>query len=383
MFKKTVTLTCVILLLLTMISLPVQAESGPEVLHSSVKKSFPMLLTFNLEAASSAEIVDIRLSYQLDRTGFAEVTSETFVEFSPDTEVEVAWTLELLRIGGLPAGTGISFWWTIEDANGRVTSTAPAAITFDDNRYDWQSLTEGRVTLHWYDGDNQFAEELMEAAQEALERLAEGTGAQLEKPADIYIYANASALQGAMIFPAEWTGGVAFTRFGIIAIGISYENLAWGRNAVAHELSHLVIHQITLNPYNSLPVWLDEGLAMHGEETISPQYTSQLYEAIQTDSLLSVRSLSSPFSAYSELAYLSYAESYSIVEYLISEYGQPKMLELLNTFREGSTTDDALRQVYGFDTEGLDDLWQVWIKELYQSAANPAAAEPVLVAAGR
>jgi len=164
-----------------------------------------------------------------------------------------------------------------------------------------------------------------------------------------------------MIYPQEWTGGVAFTRYSIIAIGIASDNLYWGKRAVVHELTHLVIHQMTLNPYNDLPTWLDEGLAMHTEGTLLPEFAACLNRAIAEDSLISVRSLSSPFSAYAEESYLSYAQSYSLVDFLISNHGQTKMLELLLTFRQGSSYDGALEKVYGFDMDGLDALWQNYV----------------------
>ncbi|GAI47128.1 unnamed protein product, partial [marine sediment metagenome] len=132
--------------------------------------------------------------------------------------------------------------------------------------------------------------ELMAAAHQALARLAEDTGAHLEKPVVIYIYADAQDLQGAMIYPQEWTGGVAFTRYGIIAIGIAPDNLYWGKRAVAHELTHLVIHQMTLNPYSDLPTWLDEGLAMYAEGALEPVFATYLNRAIAEDTLISVRS---------------------------------------------------------------------------------------------
>ena len=74
-----------------------------------------------------------------------------------------------------------------------------------------------------------------------------------------------------------------------------------------------------------------------------------------------MQSLSSPFSAYADEARLAYAQSYSLVEFLISNYGQAKMLELLNTFRQGSSYDGALQKVYGFDMDGLDTLWQDYV----------------------
>jgi hypothetical protein len=169
-----------------------------------------------------------------------------------------------------------------------------------------------------------------------------------------------------MIYPQEWTGGAAFTRHGIIAIGIAPNNLNWGKRAMTHELTHLVIHQMTLNPYNDLPNWLDEGLAMYNEGALSPQFVTRLNEAIAENSLISVRSLSSPFSAYGEEAILAYAQSYTLVEFLISNYGSDRMLELLNTFRQGSSYDGALEKVYGFDMDGLNTLWRDYVTKQYQ-----------------
>ena len=198
----------------------------------------------------------------------------------------------------------------------------------------------------------------MLAAQQALVRLVEDTGAYLKKPVRLYIYADARDLQGAMIFPQEWTGGVAFTRYGVIVIGISPNNLSWGKRAITHELTHLVIHQMTFNPYTGLPAWLSEGLAMYAEGKLEAGLNAYLERAIAADILISVRSLSSPFSAPAEDSYQSYAESYSLVQFLIIIYGQDKMVGLLYTFSEGSSYDGALEKVYGFDMDGLDILWR-------------------------
>jgi hypothetical protein len=235
------------------------------------------------------------------------------------------------------------------------------------------------VTLYWYYGDDSFAQELMAAAQDALQRLAEDTGAELEKPAKLYIYASTTDLMGAMIDPQEWTGGVAYTRYGIMAIGISSNNINWGKRAIAHELTHLVIHQMTLTPYNSLPHWLDEGLAMRAEGELGTEFIAYLEEAIEEDSLISVQSLCSSFSADTEKAVLSYAESYSLVDFLVTNYGRDSMLELLNTFAEGSGYDAALEEIYGFDIDGLDSLWRDYITEQYQPVVEEVGMHPALI----
>ncbi len=362
MIKKISVLALAVCLLLAILSPPlVRAQGELAVLDSSAEAEFPYRLNFNLSARSDVNITDIRLCYAVECVSFAEVTSEAYIEFVPDTTVDVSWTLEMVMVGGLPPGSSVEYWWKVEDASGNKVETVPAPVQFDDLRYSWRSLIEGKVTIYWYDGDDSFAQELMTATQQALERLAEDTGAELEKPVKLYIYATSDDLRGAMIYPQEWTGGVAFTRQGIIAIGISSSNISWGKRTIAHELTHLVINQVTLNPYNDLPLWLDEGLAMYNEGELGSAFADSLEQAIAEDSLISVQSLSSPFSAYVDKALLSYAQSYSLVEFLIASYGQAKMLELLNTFKEGSGYDAALEKVYGFDMDGLDSLWREYV----------------------
>ena len=161
-----------------------------------------------------------------------------------------------------------------------------------------------------------------------------------------------------MVYPQEWTGGVAFFDYGIIAIGISPGDLAWGKRAIAHELGHLVVHQAVFGPYGELPTWLDEGLAMDAEGNLRSDLQKKLDKAVTNDTLFSVRSISSSFPPDPDEAALCYAESYSVVQFLLDNYGRHKILELLNVFQEGSTYDDALNEVYGFDMDGLNTAWR-------------------------
>ncbi len=361
MVRRPVALVLAICIAVTAGMVPVQAQSGLRITDTSIEAVFPLKLSFNISVESDADITDIRLHYRVERRHLVDVTSEAYLEFTPSRTVEVNWDWDMRRTGGLPPGTSIEYWWTVEDASGDSIETEPLVVQFEDDRFQWQSLLEGQVTVYWYRGTTSFAGDIMGTVQEALYWLVQDTGVSLTEPIRIYIYGSSTDLRGSMIFPQEWTGGVAFTRYGCIAIGISPVNLAWGRRAIAHELTHLVIHQMTLNPYSGLPNWLDEGLAMRSEGPMGPAFQSYLDRAIAQDSLFSVRSLASPFSTDAEKSYLSYAQSYSLVEYLISTYGKDRMFELLDTLSEGSTYDDALTRVYGFDSDGLERLWREYL----------------------
>ncbi len=346
------------------------AQEKISLIDSTVEIFFPSALVFKIKAESPNDITRIRLHYQVDRMNYANVISEAWPDFTPSPKVETKWIWDMRRVS-LPAGATVRYWWTVEDKSGDKLITPADKIRFDDLRHSWQKLTAGQLNLFWYKGGQAFAEELMVSCQQALKRLAEDTGVHPEKLINIYIYASSQDLRGAMIFPREWTGGVAFTEFGIIAIGVPTDQLDWGKRALAHELGHTVTHQITFSPYGAmLPTWLDEGLAMHAEGEPDPYLKSMLKKAIAQQKLISVRSLSSPFSAKPEQAYISYAQSQSLVEFLIQNHGKDKMLRLLNLLKDGNTCDEALTEVYGFDQDGLDKLWREYIINQTQSQSG-------------
>ena len=376
--NKRILLIVIILSLLLAAPSVVSADSGISVLEEGVELAFPERIVFHLEVQSEVDIVDARLHYQVSRLNYAEVTSEGWPDFVPAEIIEVSWVWDM-RKSSLPPGVSITYWWTVEDAAGEIIQTSPILLNFDDLRYDWKSLTEGSLAIYWYEGDEHFAQELMDASQQGLLRLSSDIGTFPEKLVKIFIYASADDLRGAMIFPQEWSGGAAFTEFDTIVIGISPGNINWGKEALVHELTHMVVHQAVFSPYGRLPIWLDEGLAMYNEGELSPQLQSRLDEAVKMDRLISVRSLCSSFSADPEEAYLSYAESYSLVEYLLINYGQDKMLNLLSLFKEGSTYDNALSQVYGFDVSELDTRWR---EAVAVPVAQPAKTwmHPALIA---
>jgi hypothetical protein len=348
------------------IIMPAAATGDSNMLVSvSAQVQFPQSIIFKISAQGGDVITDVRLHYTVAYYKLAQVISEESVTFSQGKNVTTQYVMDLRQTGGLPPGAGLTYWITVKDASGAVEETLPQSLEINDNRYVWKSLQQGMISLFWYNGSETFARELMTAAQSALGKLADNTGAALEHPVKLYIYANSSDLIGALIFAQDWTGGISFSGFGIVAIGISTDQLDWGKRAISHELTHQVVYQATQNPYNGPPPWLDEGLAMFSEGDLQYQFSMALEEARSSNSLISVQSLCSPFSAYSSQAVLSYAESYEIVKFLIDTYGREKMFALLSIYREGTGYDEALKTVYGFDMQSLNARWQAALKTAF------------------
>ncbi len=368
-------LACALLLLLVILGVavtsPPATSAATITLSGSVQVSFPNTMTFKVNAQSDANITDLRLHYVVHRQNYASVVSEGWAQFAPAASVDSQWLWDM-RKSPLPPGAQIDYWWTAGDAAGKTAQMDRSTVAFEDNRYQGQSINNTPITRLWYKRDQSFASALMTAAQQGLQRIEGDTGATPQGSARIYIYGSAQELQGAQLFAPQWEGGVTFSGFDIIAIGVATSDLAYGQRVVPHELTHWIVGQVTFNDYGAgLPTWLDEGLAKYGEGTIAPEYQAALNFAIQNSQLISVRSLSSPFSAQADQALISYGESNSIVRFLIQKYGKDKMVQLLNVFQQGSTYDDALKQVYGFDQDGLDALWRQSIGVATRTAFVP------------
>ncbi len=331
---------------------------------SEPKVDFPKSIDFKIKAESESDISRITLQYQVDKLSILPVTNVVFPSFEPAPRTEATWEWDMTSTGGLPPGADIRYWWSIEDALGNKVDTLVAEISFDDGRYKWREVESTGFTLYWYDGSNSFAQELISAGEDAIGKLQNEIGASPDRRAEVYIYGSSRALQSSMIFPQEWTGGVSFSDYGIVAIGVSTGQLGWGKRAMAHEMAHLVIHQSIMNGYGvELPTWLDEGLAMYAEGEMESDFASALASAIKRGKLISVQSLASSFSADRDSAILAYAESYSLVKYLLDHKGgRDNMLKMLETMEQGSGYIEALKDVYGLDVATLDAQWRAYLK---------------------
>lgn len=328
-----------------------------DVIATPTETDFPYSLTFGLSVESPHPISEIELRYRVTKVTRTAAITSIKPRFTPSTQVQTAWTWDT-RKTDLPPGAEIEYQWVIANSAGARTTTDQARLIFNDTRHEWKELNRENVRLLWYRGHDDFGEELIESAVMALSKLEADTGARPESEVKLYIYGSYGDLRDALVYPQEWTGGLAFAEYGTVVIGISPDNLSWGKRTVAHELTHVVVHQIVEGPLGDLPTWLDEGLAMYIEGDLRKELQEKLDDAIAADNLHTVQSLGAAFPADYGSAALAYAQSRSLVAFLIDEYGSERMLSLLEVFQRGATVDEALLEAYGFNTKEFEDAWR-------------------------
>lgn len=364
-------ITAFLLLSLSTVS-TVHAAAQVDVTQNTVEMNFPETATFSATITAATDIVSIILEYGNKQQTCGEVIAKAFPEFTPGTTVNAQWTWEMRQSGSLPPGAQIWWRWRITDSSGTETVSETKTATWLDELHSWKTLTEGNVNFHWYRGDNNFARDLMNAAQSGLKFNETQSGLTTDEPIDLYIYGNTTDMQDAMLYEPSWTGGRAYPDQNIVVIGISEADLEWGRDTIVHELTHVLVGHLTFSCLGDVPTWLNEGLAVYSEGELDSSSQDQLDGAIRDDTLLTLRSLSVGFSEVPDKAFLSYSQSYSVVKFLIETHGQGKMTSLLTLLRDGNTTDAALQQTYGFNIEGLEDAWRVAIG----AQPRPVSAQP-------
>ena len=349
------------------------AYRSATVTDNKIILNFPESATFQATITSDSEIQSIVLEYGNEQQTCGEVIAKAFPQFTPGNTVNAEWTWEMRQSGSLPPGATIWWRWRVTDANGRETVSETKTATWLDDVHNWRTLNNGDfLRLHWYEGDQSFAIDLAKAAYNGLQFNETNSGLKAEAPIDIYIYADTNDLKDAILYEPSWTGGQAFPEQDIVILGISPYDLDWGRDAIVHELTHVLVGHLTFSCLGDVPTWLNEGLAVYSEGELDPGSQQQLEDAIRNDTLLTVRSLSAGFSEVSDKAYLSYSQSYSITKFLIETYNQEKMTSLLVSLREGAAIDDALMQIYGFNIDGLEDVW----RQAIGAPPRPISAQP-------
>ena len=337
----------------------VSAKSDISVQVNKVVIQFPKGVFFRLDAVSDVEIESIVLTYGTNARTCRANSAHRRVDFDPSSNVNVSWEWDWRRSGIQPPGAEIWWQWELKDISGSSVTTPIKRILIQDQRYDWNILHVDGVSVQWYQGDENFGKALLAITTESREKLTQYFGLPGENDVNIVVYPSSEELQEALLVTTEWTGGVAISDFSTIIIALDPDNLDWSETIIPHELCHVAVSSLVFNCRGVLiPRWLDEGLTENAENPPTREEKEIIVSALEDRSLPKLSTLDSGFSAYGKSAYLSYLHSKFIVDFLISEHGNDRLMLLLSTLQDGNPVDSALEKVYGYETNQLDNAWR-------------------------
>ncbi len=140
----------------------------------------------------------------------------------------------------------------------------------------------------------------------------------------------------------------------------------WG-TTLWHEMAHV----FTLEATNHLvPRWYSEGISMYEEWEARPNWgeriTPEFVEAYTEGKLLPVATLDRGFMrpTYENQVVVSYFQAGLVCQMIDREWGQDKLLRLLEAFGKDTPTADAIQQVLEISPEDFDKRLLDYVKEL-------------------
>ena len=365
----------------TFLGVGVRAEDeGILIVSEEVTSQFPDGISFRISLKSQSTIDDIRVFYKSMRSG---ITSYGLLEFDAGTDVQAYYLLDAGSGGerGLgafvPPGSRFEYSFEIKNKSGVVLRTQPKEFVYLDSRFEWRSIAEEPLTVYHYGPTDKRAEDILQAALRAVERMSRVLGVEKVQPINIVAYNNYRHMVVALpprpqaISQDLVTEGQAFANLGVLMM-LAFNEDAEG--VASHEITHIVLDDAAGQAYNILPMWLNEGLAEFGNVLPTEDYDQALLYGAYTRRLKPLWHLRT-FVGDPNDVIISYGQARSVVAYLINTYGEEKMAQFLRELQDILSIDRAMMQVYGIDQRGLDTEWRVHLGLRPLKVAD-AAGEP-------
>jgi hypothetical protein len=333
---------------------PAQADLdvrfGEPTASGSLTSPVEFMTTF--EASSLPERVELL-------TRVRGSASDTVRQATVEQGADGSWTARVLDGGFTPPNTVQDYRFRAVDGDRSVVGPT-GRFTLADDRFEWRSLSDGPMTLHWYTGDEAFARRALAVGVQAIDQAADLLGVADVEPVDFFVYDSSEALYGALgPGTRENVGGQANPLIRTMVGVIRPEDVDsdWVEVLVTHELTHMVFADATDNPYNSPPRWLNEGLAVYLAEGYSVGDRAQVASAASSGDLTPLSAIAGLFPTTYDSFSLAYAQSVSAVDHFIDTYGRDTLVRLIRTYRDGVTDDEAFLAATGADFRAFDDGW--------------------------
>lgn len=182
-----------------------------------------------------------------------------------------------------------------------------------------------------------------------------------DERAKIYIYDDSEDFKKGGHF--QWAEGVASSRQRVIRTFPSAHGFF--DSTLPHELGHIIFREF-IGFKAQVPLWLEEGIAMYQEKARRWGAHDAVRKALKDGTFMSLNDMTGfELSGRMDTAMvqLFYAESASLVNYLLDELGEQRFINLCRKLKDGGPFDWAFTSVY-VRFKNLDDFNKAWVAYL-------------------
>jgi tetratricopeptide (TPR) repeat protein len=194
---------------------------------------------------------------------------------------------------------------------------------------------------------------------------------------DLKSFTEASTLSENDIKTTGVVGICKFNRIMILSPRLLPKGFSWF-DTLTHEYTHYLVF---IKSQNKTPVWIHEGIAKLEEkrwndkdsDVITPFYETLLALALRDNKLVSIEKMHPSFgkldTAYE--AQLAFAQSGSMIEYLVNTWGNSAIVNLLDNLRKTGDYKLSIKMVTDKEFDSFYDSWVRYLKAKKLSVKIP------------
>ncbi len=347
--------------------LPAGAQDAEIFMRGQVKHRFGESITFIAQITAPAPIEEVSLF--LEGPQFEE---EAAPSFAPTSATTATYTLDAADYVLTPFAR-ISYHWEIADEDGNTFLSEPATFIYSDNRFAWESRTEGPFTVYTYDRDADFAGRVLEVAQAAAARLSEQLEVEIPDEIAFYLYNSTADFEAGIPYAPHLSAyAVPSGRAILINLYEGPDEEVRLQQLLPHELTHLFINEVVGSGRLRVPAWLGEGYAVYNEAEPDPYFHEVFREAYESGDLQPLDALCAPFP--DNMSMLGYAQSYEIVRFIINRWGTGAILDMLRAYSRAASCEGGVQQVLALS---LKELEREWLSTLQEEQPAPPQTESI------
>jgi len=214
------------------------------------------------------------------------------------------------------------------------------------------------VRVEYESKQKQLAEKICLEAEEIRRRVIKDLGLVAEGKIRVRLYASSAEFRKAVgAEKGSLTVGIAYSSGDYLEMDAS-GLLESPRKVLAHEITHVLLGQHLGSKIETLPLWLNEGLAQVESGPLPLSAREALWEAASRGSLPALSSLEGEFPDEEEAKGLAYVQSEAAVEFLRDRYGKEAISKLLGLLREGKGFDEAFSEAMGTTFPEFAGEWE-------------------------
>jgi hypothetical protein len=335
------------------------ALADGQIINGKAPYTFGGTITFQAQILSDTPIQSVILTIRSQ--GDPDTQVETLV---PDYQGNLVYVYRLSSERPLRAFAKVDYQFSATSQDGVEIKSPMYSFTYEDNRFDWHKLDMKPFSVHWYEGDQAFAQRVLDVAQQGLQHIQGILPLQTPSQVDIYVYATANEMQETLLLAGQnWAAGHADPDLAVmvVALPVGPDQLLLTEERIPHELMHIMLYQSNPGAYDKLPAWFNEGLASISELVPNPDYQVLLETASKKGTLIPIASLCRGFPVDISGAQVSYAEATAFTRYLYRQYGSSSLQTLIGSYANGLECSRGMDVSLKISLAQVDSNWRATI----------------------